>query len=274
MLKLLVKKTLGLNNEWLRETQEVKKRLRYVFLFPCGCGPNAYHDYKLCRTISCLWPFVEQLETWWMVVCRGESYVNKKVKLSPDWTGYVHPSDFPLCPRSWPLLQSTDLHTFSAWSCKELDSWTGKEIIAIDQREEVRRPQDKLLCCWMTSISSRVTWNYEWCWGGTKGRMGIDGGLLSLSGPNRVTVCTWTHPFQRILSEEQGDELLRVRRWGILSLRPVDLICKHNARNQFELKNIPTNKKPMKLNCYYFSKLWFWSWTSGFAQEIHRCVSE
>ncbi len=72
-----------------------------------------------------------------------------------------------LCPRSWPFLQSAELHTLGAWSCMELDSWTGKEIIVIDQREEVRRPQDKLLCCWVTSISSPATWNNERCWGGT-----------------------------------------------------------------------------------------------------------
>lgn len=94
-----------------------------------------------------------------------------------------------LCPRSWPLLQSAELHSLGAWSCMELDSWTGKEIIAIDQREEVRRPQDKLLCCWMTSISSPVTWNNEWCWGGTNGHMRIYGGLLCLSSPSRVTGC-------------------------------------------------------------------------------------
>lgn len=71
--------------------------------------------------------------------------------------------------------------------------------------EEVRRPQDKLLCCWMTSISSPVTWNNERCWGGTNGHMRIYGGLLCLSCSNRVTGCatlsllfcvrTCAHPF-------------------------------------------------------------------------------
>lgn len=147
------------------------------------------------------------------------------------------------CPRSWPLLQSADLHSHTAWSCIELDSWSGKVIIAIDQREEVNRPQDKLLCCWMTSISSLVTWNNEPCWGGANGHMRIYGGpgrvlagLLTIF--STLCVCTCTHPFQRILSEQQGDELLSVKRWGILTLRPVDLIWKHTTHATW-IKNTP-----------------------------------
>lgn len=148
-------------------------------------------------------------------------------------------------PRSRPLLEFTQLHSLTAWSCMELDSCMGEEIIAIDQREEVRRPQDKLLCWWMTSIFPPVTLNNEHCWGGTNAHLRIYGSLLCLSGANRVTgcatcfyalrVCTCAHPLQRILSEQQGDQLLSIRRRRVLSLWPVDLVWKHTA-HPFELE--------------------------------------
>lgn len=64
-----------------------------------------------------------------------------------------------------------------------------KKIIAIDQRVEVRRPRDKALRRWMTSISSLVTWNNEQCWGGTNGRRRIYGRLLLLSPSDQVMSC-------------------------------------------------------------------------------------
>lgn len=103
---------------------------------------------------------------------------------------------------------SPQSYTLSAWSCMDLDSWTGKEIIAMDQKEEVRRTQDELLCNWMTSISSLVTGNNERCWSGS--HMRIYGGPLRLSSSQSLAapqflcslcVCTCTHPLQRILSE-------------------------------------------------------------------------
>lgn len=76
-------------------------------------------------------------------------------------------------------------YTLSAWSCMDLDSWTGKEIIAIDHKEEVKRTQDELLSYCMTSISSLVSRNNVRWWSGSQ--MRIYGRLLRLSSYHRVT---------------------------------------------------------------------------------------
>lgn len=64
------------------------------------------------------------------------------------------------------VCRSTHSKSLIVHEARFMDWW---EIIAIDQGEEVSRPQDKLLRWWMTSISSPVTWNNEPCWGSTWG---------------------------------------------------------------------------------------------------------
>lgn len=65
-------------------------------------------------------------------------------------------------------------------------------------------------------------------------------------------VRTSAHPLQRILPEQQGDQLLSVERRSIFSLRPVDLVWRHTRHEcESEIMKRIVNKADVVAQKYW-----------------------